>query len=191
MVLFLKPTEVSVNKLALAAVLLAAPLAARAEVGLRLGLDASVAYHDQQNGGSTHFITDNFPLGADVMLSYWTPGSLLAIDLELGEAFYLSPPGAFSSRIGTILRPGVRLSPPILPVYLRAAIPISLEAPAEYDAGRTYGLRLGAGITIPLVLFKVYVEGDIDTPLGGGKTGAPKAFDTWNLVLNGGLDFRF
>lgn len=179
------------NKLALATALLALPLAARAQVGVRLGLDATVAYHDQQGGGSTHFITDNFPLGADVMLSYWTPGDLLSLDLELGEAFFLNPPGTAGKRIGTILRPGVRLSPPILPVYLRAAIPISLEAPSPYDAGRTYGLRLGAGITIPLVLFKVYLEGDFDTPLGGGNTGAPKAFDTWNLVLNGGLDFRF
>ena len=179
------------NKLALAAVLLAAPLAARAEIGLRLGLDATVAYHDQQNGGSTHFITDNFPLGADVMLSYWTPGSLLSLDLELGEAFLLNPPGSGSKRLGTILRPGVRFAPPILPVYVRAAIPISLEAPVEYDAGRTYGLRLGAGITIPLILFKVYLEGDFDTPLGGGNVGAPKAFDTWSFLLNGGLDFRF
>ena len=180
------------NKLALAALLLAAPLAARAEVGLRLGLDATVAYHTQDNpGSSTHFITDNFPLGADVMLSYWTPGSLLAVDLELGEAFFLNPQGTKGKRIGTILRPGVRVSPPILPVYLRAAIPISVEAPNDYDAGRTYGLRLGAGITIPLVLFKVYVEGDFDTPLGGGNAGAPKAFDTWSFLVNGGLDFRF
>lgn len=181
------------NKLALAALLLAAPLAARAEVGLRLGLDATVAYHtkDSATSSSTHFITDNFPLGADVMLSYWTPGSLLAIDLELGEAFFLNPPGTAGKRIGTVLRPGVRVSPPILPFYLRAAIPISIEAPNDYDAGRTYGLRLGAGITIPLVLFKVYVEGDFDTPLGGGNVGAPKAFDTWSFLVNGGLDFRF
>ncbi len=180
------------NKFALAAALLAAPLAARAEVGLRLGLDATVAYHTKDaTGSSTHFITDNFPLGADVMLSYWTPGELLAIDLELGEAFYLNPPGNFSKRIGTVLRPGIRLSPPILPLYLRAAIPINIEAPNVYDNGRTYGLRLGAGITIPLVLFKVYLEGDFDTPLGGGNAGSPGAFDTWSFLVNGGLDFRF
>ena len=178
------------NKLALAAVLLAAPLAARAEVGLRLGADAAVAYHD---GAGTHFITDNWPLGADVMLSYWTPGELLSLDLELGEGFYLNPPNVagFGTRTGTVLRPGIRLSPPVLPVYLRAAIPINIESPSPYDKGRgTYGLRLGAGITIPLVLFKVYVEGDADFPLGGG-TAPPSAFSNWNLVLNGGLDFRF
>ena len=185
------------NKLALAALLLAAPLAARAEVGLRLGLDATVANHDS---AGTHFITDNFPLGADVMLSYWTPGSLLAFDLELAEQFLLNPPSNAAcsaagncpgKRLGTVLRPGIRLSPPILPVYLRGAIPINIEGPSPYDQGRgTYGLRLGAGITIPLVLFKLYFEGDADFPLGGG-TNAPGAFSNWNLVLNGGLDFRF
>jgi len=177
-----------VNKLVLAAALLAAPLAARAELGLRLGLDATVANHD---GLGTHIITDNWPLGADVMLSYWTPGSLLAVDLELGEAFVLNPPGTAGKRLGTVLRPGIRLSPPVLPIYLRGAIPINVEAPSPYDQGRgTFGLRLGAGITIPLILFKIYFEGDADFPLAGG-TNAPSAFSNWNLVLNGGLDFRF
>jgi hypothetical protein len=181
-----------VNKLILAAALLALPLAARAEMGLRLGADATIANHDQSG---THVITDNWPLGADVMLSYWTPGSLLSLDLELGEAFILSPPTVAGvtagKRMGTVLRPGIRLSPPILPLYLRAAVPINIESPSPYDQGRgTYGLRLGAGITIPLILFKIYIEGDADFPLGGG-TAAPSAFSNWNLVLNGGLDFRF
>jgi hypothetical protein len=177
-----------VNKLVLAAALLAAPLAARAEIGLRLGLDATVANHDQRG---TYFITDNWPLGADLMLSYWTPGSLLSIDLELGEAFTLNPKSPAGSRMGTVLRPGIRLSPPVLPIYLRGAVPINVESASYYDTGRgTYGLRLGAGITIPLILFKIYFEGDADFPLGGG-TAAPSAFSNWNLVLNGGLDFRF
>jgi hypothetical protein len=182
--------EVNVKKLAFAAILLAAPLAARAEMGLRLGLDATVANHDAN--GTTHFITDNWPLGADVMLSYWTPGEILAIDLELGEAFVLNPPPGAGKRQGTVLRPGIRLSPPVLPLYLRAAIPILVEVPSPYDKAKigTYGLRLGAGFTVPLILFKLYFEGDVDFPLGGG-TPAPAAFSNWNLVLNGGLDFRF
>ena len=178
------------NKLTLAAVLLAAPLAARADMGLRLGADASVAYHD---GAGTHFITDNWPLGADVMLSYWLPTQIIALDAEIAEQFYLNPPGSLDKRIGTVFRPGVRVSPPILPIYLRGAIPINLETncPSGLTCSReTFDLRLGAGITIPLVLFKVYIEGDADFPLGGG-TNAPSAFSNWNLVLNGGLDFRF
>lgn len=178
------------NKLALAAVFLAAPLAARAEVGLRVGAEAQIAYHD---AGGTHVITDNWPLGLDAMLSYWTPGSLLSIDVEVGEQFFLNAPNfpGAGSRLGTVLRPGVRVSPPILPIYLRGAIPINVESPSPYDVGRgKYGLMLGAGFTIPLVLFKVYIEADASFPLGGG-TAAPDAFSNWALLLNGGLDFRF
>jgi hypothetical protein len=171
-----------------AAALLAAPLAARAEIGLRLGGEASIGYHD---AAGTHFLTDNWPLGLNAMLSYWTPGEILSIDLELGEQFLLSPPGTAGKRTGTVLRPGIRVSPPVLPIYLRGAIPLNIEQPSPYDNGRgTYGLLLGAGITIPLVLFKLYIEGDVDFPLGGG-VNAPGAFSNWNLVLNGGLDFRF
>ena len=153
------------NKLALAAILLAAPLAARADVGLRLG--------------------------ADVMLSWWLPTSLLSIDAEISEQFLLNPPAGFSSRIGTVFRPGVRVSPPVLPIYVRGAIPINVESPSPYDTIRkTFGLRLGAGITIPLVLFKIYLEADADFPLGGGSS-TSSAFSDWDLGLNGGLDFRF
>jgi len=104
-----------VNKLLFAALLLVAPLAARADVGLRLGGEADIAYHDQ--AGSTHGITDNWPLGLDVMLSYWTPGSILSIDLELGEQWVTSdtPSG---TRRGTVLRPGIRITPPMFPTVL-------------------------------------------------------------------------
>ena len=54
------------NKIAVTLALLAAPLAARADIGLRVGADATIANHDT-NG--THGITDNWPVGGDVMLS--------------------------------------------------------------------------------------------------------------------------
>ena len=72
---------------------------------------------------------------------------------------------------------------------MRGAIPINVETNGPSNR-ETFDLRLGAGITIPLILFKIYIEGDADFPLGGG-TNAPSAFSNWNLVLNGGLDFRF
>jgi hypothetical protein len=174
-----------VKTFALAAILLAAPLAARADIGIRVGGAASLASHA---AGNTNVITDNWPLGIDVMGSWWLPTSLLSLDLELSEGFLLTPPAGADKRTGTVLRPGVRFSPPILPIYLRGAIPINIEpAPAGQER---FDLRLGAGFTIPLVLFKVYIEGDADFPLGGGDS-APGAFSTWNFSLNGGLDFRF
>src|SRR2546430_7177185 len=187
MVEWTRTSEAFVHRLLLAAAVLAAPLAARADVGLRLGGEADIAYN---NGNGTKAITDNWPLAADVMLSYWTPGSILSTDLELSEQFISKdvPPGA-GSRVGTVLRPGIRLTPPLFPLYLRAAVPINIEQPDPYSR-ETFQLRLGTGFNIPLVLFKIYVEGDVDFPLGGGDS-APSAFSQWNLRLSSGLDFQF
>lgn len=176
------------HKLFLAAAVLAVPLAARADAGLRLGGEADIAYN---NGNGTKAITDNWPLAANVMLSYWTPGSILSLDFEVSEQFIAKdrPPTASSNRVGTVLRPGIRISPPLFPLYFRGAIPINVEQPTGYER-ETFQLRLGTGINIPLVLFKIYVEGDVDFPLGGGNS-APDAFSQWNLRLSSGLDFQF
>lgn len=176
------------TKFALAAALLAAPLAARADIGVRVGANAALAYNNN-DGQGTHIITDNWPVGLDAMISYWIPTSLLSIDAELGEQWIFKNP---NQRIGTVFRPGIRLSPPILPIYVRGAIPINIETancPSGITCREKVDLRLGAGITIPLILFKVYIEADVDTPISSG--GYASAFQSWNFLLNGGLDFRF
>jgi len=175
-----------VTKITLAAVLLAAPMAAHAGIGLRVGGEAIIGSHDSNAGWTA--ITDNWPLGVDVMLSYWT-SSLLSLDLEYAGAWFANPPSGFSSRVGSTLRPGIRLDLPL--IYLRGAIPIALETPSNAAYQRaTWGLRAGAGINIPLVIFKIYIEGDFDFPLGGG-TNTPSAFSRQTISLNSGLDFRF
>lgn len=170
------------NKIALAALLFATPLAARADIGLRLGAEAGIAHHDSNR---TTYITDNFPLALNGMLSYWLPGDILSIDGELSEAIQLNPPNGGSARQGTTFRVGATFSPPVLPIYLRAAIPLHFE-PSPFLAG----LRVGAGLTLPLVLFKIYLEADADFPLAGG-TGAPNAFSSQDISLGAGVAFRF
>lgn len=170
------------NKLALAVLLLATPLAARADIGLRLGGEAGIAHHDSSG---TSVITDHWPIALDGMLSYWLPGNILSIDGEISEAILLNPPNGVSARQGTTFRVGATFSPPVLPVYIRAAIPLHLE-PSPFLAG----LRLGAGLTLPLVLFKLYLEADADFPLAGG-AGAPGAFSAQDLSLGAGVAFRF
>lgn len=177
-----------VKKLVLAAALIALPLAARADTGLRLGLEANIATHNSDTG--TSWLGDNWPLAGDLMLSYWTPGSIVSFDLEVSEQFAASGPA--SGRIGTVLRPGVRISPPVIPFYIRAALPINVEtANGEREL---LDLRLGAGINIPLVLFKIYVEADVDFPLSSktlGTGSSISAFNTQSIWLSSGLDFRF
>ena len=177
------------KKLVLAAALLAAPLAARADTGLRLGLEANVATHDDTG---THWISDNWPFAGNVMLSYWTPGSYLSFDLELAEQFFLNAPAGASSRIGTVVRPGVRLTPPLLPIYIRGALPINVETAT--GSRELLDARLGVGVNIPLVLFKVYLEADADFPLTSKDTGTGSHISAFNyqaFYVGGGLDFRF
>jgi len=178
-----------VKKIVLAAALLAAPLAARADTGLRLGLEANIATHTD---AGTSWISDNWPFAADLMLSYWTPGSIVSFDLEVSEQFFFNAPAGANARIGTVLRPGVRISPPVIPFYIRGALPINVEtANGEREL---LDLRLGAGINIPLVLFKIYVEADVDFPLSSKTTGTGSsisAFNTQAIWLSSGLDFRF
>ena len=109
----------------------------------------------------------------------------------MAEEVYLNHYPSLPLRSGTTLRPGVRLAVPATPLYLRAALPIHVETPEPYDAARsTYNLRVGAGVNVPAVLFKVYVEADPDESLGGGRED-PGAFSAWHVWLNSGLDFRF
>jgi hypothetical protein len=183
--------EAFVKKLVFVAALLAAPLAARADGGLRLGVEANVATHS--DSGGTSWLGDNWPLAGNVMLSYWTPGSIVSFDLEFAEQFYLNAPAGASSRIGTVIRPGVRISPPLFPIYIRGALPINVEtATGEREL---LDARVGVGLNIPLVLFKIYLEADADFPLtsktraGGGSN--ISAFNYQSFYLGGGLDFRF
>ncbi|HZX97255.1 MAG TPA: hypothetical protein VFE90_22260 [Myxococcales bacterium] len=173
------------NKMVLAAALLAAPLAARADLGLRGGLEANIATH---SNGSTQVLTDNWPLAGDLMLSYWTPGSILSIDAEISRQFFANPPVGQTGGIAWVFRPGIRLSPPVLPIYARAALPINIDS---NNPRETVDLRLGVGLTIPLVLFKIYIEADADFPLSSESTANISAFSGYSVWLASGIDFRF
>jgi hypothetical protein len=126
--------------------------------------------------------------------SWWLSPSVLSLDLEVAEELYLNAPSGSPTRSGTTLRPGIRVEPPMIPLYLRAAFPIHVETPEPYSSARsTYNLRFGLGINVPLVALgksALYVEADLDESLGGGKA-SPGAFSVWHVWLNAGLDFRF
>ena len=158
------------KKLVLAAALIAAPLAARADTGLRIGLEAQIATHDATTG--TNWITDNWPLAGDLMLSYWTPGSIVSFDLEFSEQFYLSSPSGQSGRIGTVIRPGIRISPPVIPIYIRGALPINVETAEGLSQKEIAGSLVISSKTVA----------------GGSQI---SAFNRQSIWLTSGLDFRF
>jgi hypothetical protein len=182
-------------KKVLAFAALLAPLAARAEVGLRVGggIDAAFGAGSRSifgHGPGTTPIgfTDFAPAEAEAMLSWWLPHSTLSVDLALAEeAYFNAPPGA-PVRSGTTLRPGIRLVPVPIPVYARLAVPIHLETAAEYAKSRgPFALRFGLGLSPRLAEEGgPYLEADFDQAVGSSND----ARVTWHLLLNFGLDFR-
>ena len=170
--------------LAAAAAAALIPGAARADLAVRLGAELVLAHHDS-NGGGTTSIADSLQPSANLMLSY-SPISILSFDGELSEKFKTNPAPTESSRQGTTVRLGITLSPPILPIYLRAAVPLHLE-PSPFFAGA----RLGVGLTLlSLVVAKIYLEGDADFPLFGG-TNSPSAFSAQDFSLGAGVALIF
>jgi hypothetical protein len=166
------------------AALVAVPAAARADIGIRAGLEALIASHDGNAGKTAVFLGDQSVVTGDLMLQYWLPANIVSLDAEIAEAYDFKA----GNRVGTTFRPGITISPPVLPIYLRGAIPIDFEGPNNRPT--IAGLRLGVGTNIGLPVAKLYIEADADFPLFGG-TGAPSAFSQQNLSLGAGVAFRF
>jgi hypothetical protein len=166
-----------------AAALAVIPAAARADLGIRAGAEVLVLTHDS-NFGSRAFIADQSTVTFDVMGQFWLPGPLgfLSLDLEVGEAYNFKS----STRVGTTVRPGATLSLPLLPFYIRGAVPIKCEGEGPTIAG----LRAGVGTYIGVPIVKLYLEADADFPLFGS-SGAPDAFNRQDISVGGGLAFRF
>ena len=175
---------------ALAAVTLAAPFAARAEIGLRIGLEAPIVFHQSSNtttaggvtvtSGGTSTFADSLQPAIDVLISAY-PSSLVGFDIELREGFAATGNGY--QRQGTSIGPGITLNPPVLPLYLRASLPIHLEpGDARFD------LRTAAGLQFSLVVLSIYLEGALDFPLAGNNV---TAFNSQQFSLGGGVWFKF
>ena len=168
------------------AVLVAIPAAARADIGVRAGVEALIASHDSKQSPATQvFLGDQTTLTGNLMLQFWLPADVVSIDAEIAQAYDFKA----GHRGSTTFRPGLTISPPLFPLYARAAIPIDFNG---YDNlhPTIAGLRVGLGTNIGLPMAKVYIEGDADFPLFGG-TGAPDAFSRQNLSLGAGVAFRF
>jgi hypothetical protein len=183
-------------KLALAAILaaLVAAPAARADTKVRVGAEAVIGAHDKNGGWTT--LTDRFLPSANLMIGWTTPLDILSIDLEISEQFLTNPGPGEDSRQGTTLRPGITLSAPVIPIYVRAAIPLHIE-PSPFQS---YA-RVGVGLAFNFVAASVYVEGDADFPLFGGDrtvliNGIPTAastdpFSQQIFSAGAGLQFKF
>jgi len=164
------------------AALAAAP--AHAQVKVRLGAETQLVDHVNSRTGvpsSTTWLTDQWRPSVVGMLGYYVL-PFLSIDAEIAEAFRVNPGPGQDSRIGTTFRLGATLDPPLLPFYLRAAVPLHLE-PGDFFAS----MRAAIGTTIGPPLAKLYLELGADFPLGGA---GHDFFDQQTVYVGAGLQLN-
>lgn len=185
-------------KTAFAALCLAAaaavPSSARAEtVGLRLGLEAPLYTHNSVSGASRSYsIGDSLQPAINALISY-KPLPVMSFDIELREGFAHTG-GSSYDRTGTAIGPGITLSAPVLPVYVRASLPIHVE-----PSPVVVGLRGAAGLEFSFVVASIYLEAAVDTSLAGGSinnaagTSSPNVgtFDLTTISGGAGVWFKF
>jgi len=167
------------------AALAAAP--AHAQFKIRLGAETQVLDHVNNppaGASSTTWLTDQWRPSLVGMVGFYVL-PFLSIDGELAEAFRVNPPPGQDSRIGTTFRLGATFEPPLLPIYLRAAVPLHLE-PSPLFAS----MRAAVGTTFGLPVAKLYLELAADFPLGVGGSGSPDFFSQQTISLGAGLQLN-
>jgi hypothetical protein len=149
---------------ALAAVFAAVPSSARAEtIGVRAGLEAPIYTKIASSGFSQSYtIGDTLQPAVNILLTY-KPLPVVGFDFEFREGFAHTGSSNQYSRTGTAIGPGLHLSAPGLPLFVRASLPIHVE-----PSPVVMGLRGAAGLEFSLVLLSIYAEAVVDTSLVGG-----------------------
>ncbi len=164
----------------------ALPSAARADFGIRAGIEFPVTTHynstDSSPGGSFS-IGDSFQPSLDV-LAQFGPSDTLAFGLE-GRVNFASTNDF--TRTGTSLGPEVMLNIPILPIYVRGSLPVRLEPNAP-----ELGLRLAAGFKINLPIVGIYAELAADMPFVGNDVSghSEDAFSHQIISVGAGVEIR-
>jgi hypothetical protein len=159
---------------------------AQAQFKIRLGAETQVLDHVNNpppGVSSTTWLTDQWRPSVVGMLGFYVL-PFLSIDAELAEAFRVNPPAGQDSRIGTTFRLGATFEPPLLPFYLRAAVPLHLEPSPVFAS-----MRAAIGTLLGPPVAKLYLELAADFPLGGG-SGSPSFFSQQTISVGAGLQLN-
>jgi hypothetical protein len=156
--------------------------AARADWGVRAGLEAPMVTHVNSQG--SYSIADSFQPAIDVLVQYG-PSNMIAFGVE-GRVGFASTSNY--TRTGSSIGPEIMINVPLFPLYARASVPLRLEPNfAEL------GLRVAAGFKLNLPLVGVYLEAAADMPFFGndvtGNGEDPFSHQTFSLGL--GAELRF
>ena len=170
--------------LALAA-LTAVPPSAKADWGIRLGVEAPLLTHDNDLGSNT--ISDGIKPAIDLLVLKG-PSDFIGFGLE-GHVGFASTGAAttLGQRSGSTIGPAMIINVPILPVYVRASLPIRIEPNAP-----AVDLRVAAGLKLNLPFVGLYLELAADSPLAGKYAGGAdgKFFGRQIFSLGLGAELR-
>ena len=157
--------------------LCAAPSAARADWGIRVGAEVPLATHI--NDGGSYGISDSVQPAIDALVLKG-PSDFIGFGLE-GRVGFAGTNNY--TRTGTAVGPALIINVPVLPLFVRASLPIHLE-PGDV----TVGLRVGAGFKLNLPFVGIYLEATADMPFAGS---GQKFLGSQVIGAGAGVEFRF
>jgi len=169
------------------AVLLLAPVAARADWGVRLSylvpmyVNTGAPKPNEQALGSTyHYDVGQVWLSnLDLILS-WYPISFISLDVE-GQ-FNLSPTNINYPNTGIYVGPGITLDLPLF-LYARLSFPVQVT-----PASAIWYLRAAGGFKLQLFIVNLYLEALFDFPLASQVN---SAFGSQAISLAAGVWVKF
>ena len=167
---------------AAAALALIIPTAARADFGIRAGLEAPIVTH--VNDGGSFNIGDSFQPSLD-LLAQFGPSDFIAFGLE-GCVNFASTSNFTCTGNFARARGDAEHSHPA-DLYLRASLPIRLEPNAP-----ELGLRLAAGFKLNFLIVGIYLEAAADMPFVGNDVSgnSESAFSHQTFSLGAGVEIR-
>ncbi len=159
------------------------PRAARADWGIRAGLEAPIASH--VNSVGSYSIGDSFQPALDILVQKG-PNDFIAFGLE-GHIGFAST-GAGYSRTGESIGPEMMINIPVLPLYASAELPIRID-----PNGPAVGLRIAAGFKFSVPFVGIYLEAAADLPLAGNDPGGASvnAFSEQVFSVGAGVQLAF
>ena len=158
------------------AALFASP--AHAQFKIRAGAETQIVQHVNNppaGASSTTWLTDQWRPSLVGMVGFSVIPSFLSLDAELAQTFIKD------SQNLTTVRLGATLEPPVLPFYVRAAIPIQLTEPTFTSMRAAIGTLFGVPVA------KIYLEFAADFPLSGS---GHSFGDQQTFSLGGGLQLN-
>jgi len=136
------------------AALFASP--AHAQLKIRAGAETQIVQH-VNNPSTTTWLTDQWRPSLVGMVGFYVVPSFLSLDAEVAQTFIKNANNV------TTIRLGATLEPPVLPFYIRAAVPIQVSPEPVFTS-----MRAAIGTLFGVPIAKIYLEFAADFPLSGG-----------------------